>query len=118
MGRSTLRTARRRRHLHEHLRRHRLPGRHCRIRRAGRPTPAAWPQRNTEGAVTKVGIAGLDWQNVSFNFAAGLQTKGEKRNQSPPYLDTARDVEYDDIGGVRTRKPFNAMGNSILGGGT
>lgn len=65
-----------------------------------------------------MGLSGLQWQTVQLPFVGGLQQKGDKRTQNPPALDKAYDVEFDQIGGLQTRKPFSAMTNSIFGGGT
>lgn len=51
-------------------------------------------------------------------LSAGLNTKGDKRSQDPPALDKCVDAEFDDVGGLRTRKPYSALGVNILGGGT
>lgn len=61
----------------------------------------------------------VDWQLVQIPFSAGLNQKGDKREQAPPLLDICKDVEFDDVGGLRPRKPYAAMGNTTqsLGGG-
>lgn len=51
-------------------------------------------------------------------FVAGIMTKGDKRAKNPPQLDICTDVEFDDLGGLRTRHPYAAFSNSIVGGGT
>jgi hypothetical protein len=43
---------------------------------------------------------------ATFPFVAGLMTKGDKRAKNPPQLDICVDVEFDDLGGLRTRYPF------------
>lgn len=55
---------------------------------------------------------------LTIPLVAGLQTKGDRRAQEAPALDIATDVEFDDVGGLRLRFPFQAMSNAILGGGT
>lgn len=57
---------------------------------------------------------------LTIPFAAGLNTKGDKRAKQPPMLDIATNVEFDDIGGLRTRYPFTAgsFTLNIAGGGT
>ncbi len=57
---------------------------------------------------------------LTIPFAAGLNTKGDKRAKQPPMLDIATNVEFDDIGGLRTRYPFTAgsFTLNIYGGGT
>lgn len=65
-----------------------------------------------------MGIQGLNWQTVQLPYAAGLDTKGDARASSPPSLDICKDVQFDEVGGLQTRKPFATMLNSIFGGGT
>jgi hypothetical protein len=60
----------------------------------------------------------LPTQMVTIPFVGGLNTKGDRRAKSPPALDICTDVEFDDIGGLRTRYPFLDFGSDILGGGT
>jgi hypothetical protein len=60
----------------------------------------------------------LDWQVMSIGLGSGLFTKTDKRFSSPPSLDIARDVQFEELGGVQTRLPFSAMANAIFGGGT
>ncbi len=57
---------------------------------------------------------------LTVPFAAGLNTKGDKRAKQPPMLDICKDVEFDDIGGLRPRYPFTAgsFTLNIAGGGT
>jgi hypothetical protein len=57
-------------------------------------------------------------QPIAFPFAAGLLTKGNKQAKQPPALDIAKDVEFDDIGGLRTRYPYSNLSVDIYGGGT
>jgi hypothetical protein len=45
-------------------------------------------------------------------------TKGNKQAKQPPALDIAKDVEFDDLGGLRTRYPYADLGVNIFGGGT
>ena len=52
-------------------------------------------------------------QVVNIPFSSGLQTKGDQRAQDPPALDICRDAEFDDIGGLRTRKPQSSLGYGI-----
>jgi hypothetical protein len=55
---------------------------------------------------------------IAFPFAAGLLTRGDKRAKNPPALDICLNVEFDEIGGLRTRYPYAAIGSNIFGGGT
>lgn len=65
-----------------------------------------------------MGIDGLPSTSVTIPFAAGLNTRGDKRAKNPPSLDVALNVEFDDLGGLRTRYPYGAANSSLLGGGT
>lgn len=66
-----------------------------------------------------MGYGNLPTSVVTVPFVAGLNTKGDKRAKNPPMLDICTDVEFDDIGGLRTRYPFAAFSsNAIFGGGT
>jgi hypothetical protein len=60
----------------------------------------------------------LRGNSITIPFSSGLLQKGDKRLQNPPALDKCVDAEFDDVGGLRTRKPYAALGVSILGGGT
>jgi hypothetical protein len=55
---------------------------------------------------------------ATIPFVAGLMTKGDKRAKNPPALDICVNVEFDDFGGLRTRYPYVALTNTIVGGGT
>lgn len=59
-----------------------------------------------------------EWQTVQIPLASGLALKGDQRAQNPPAMDALKDAEFDDIGGLRTRKPYAALGTNIVGGGT
>lgn len=61
---------------------------------------------------------GLNWQTIQVPFTQGLETKGDVRASSPPDLDIARDLQFEEPGGLQTRKPFATLGNAIFGGGT
>lgn len=60
----------------------------------------------------------LDWQILNVPFAAGIDQKSDPRAFQPPALAIAKDVEFDELGGVQTRKPFASMATAIFGGGT
>lgn len=53
-----------------------------------------------------------------INFAFGLNTKGDQRAQPEQLLEIATNVEFDDLGGLRCRFPYDAVRTNILGGGT
>lgn len=63
-------------------------------------------------------LNGLPTATMTIPFAAGLNTRGDKRAKNPPNLDIALNVEFDDTGGLRTRYPFSALANATLTGGT
>ena len=58
------------------------------------------------------------WQTMPYPFGTGLATKHDTRARPAPALDICRDVEFDDIGGLRVRRPFVSLSNQIIGGGT
>lgn len=59
----------------------------------------------------------LDWQILNIPFAAGLDQKSDPRAFQPPALAVAKDVEFDELGGLQTRKPFAEKSAIIFGGG-
>lgn len=61
---------------------------------------------------------GLNWQTMSLPFRAGLMQKADDRARPQPFLDIAKDIQFDELGGIQTRLPFLAMSNAIFGGGT
>ncbi len=63
-------------------------------------------------------IQGLPTEVVQFPFAAGLDTKTHDYLVDPPGLVRALDVEFDEVGALRLRKPYASIGTNILGGGT
>lgn len=60
----------------------------------------------------------LDQQTVHIPLAYGLQSKVDPRALSAPALAMARDVQFEELGGIQPRLPFEAMSLSIVGGGT
>ena len=61
---------------------------------------------------------GINWQVVNLPFSAGLNQKADDRARPQPFLDIARDVQLDEVGGIQTRLPYAAAAGSIFGGGT
>jgi hypothetical protein len=57
-------------------------------------------------------------QTLNMPLAAGVNTKPDPRALQAPGLAVARDVQFDELGGLQTRKPFASLGSNILGGGT
>jgi len=62
----------------------------------------------------------LNWQTLTLPFSGSLEQKTDVRLSSPPDLDLARDVQFEELGGVQTRPPFGDVmgGGAIFGGGT
>jgi len=60
----------------------------------------------------------LNFAPLQIPLAAGLRGKTDARAKQPPALDIARDIQFDETGGVQTRKPFAGMPTAILGGGS
>lgn len=61
---------------------------------------------------------GMNWTTENLPFRAGLGQKADDRARPQPFLDIAKDVQFDELGGLQTRFPFAAMSNAIFGGGT
>jgi hypothetical protein len=59
-------------------------------------------------------VNGLAWTTVQLPFTAGLQQKADDRARQPPALDIALDVQFDELGGVQTRKPLQLLGSSYI----
>lgn len=55
---------------------------------------------------------------INIPFGAGIDRNMDARARQPPGLDIARDVQFDEVGGVQTRHPFAVTGGNIFGGGT
>lgn len=60
---------------------------------------------------------GLLAQTVAIPLAAGLSQKMDVRALEAPGLSKCVDAEFDEIGGIQTRKPYAAKGLAIAGGG-
>jgi hypothetical protein len=63
-------------------------------------------------------LNGLNWTPLTLPFSGSLEQKTDARVASSPDLDLARDVQFEEIGGLQTRAPFTAMSRNIFGGGT
>lgn len=59
----------------------------------------------------------LPRQLKEVQFTAGLNTKGDQRAQPEQQLDIALNVEFDDVGGLRCRYPFDTVRTNIIAGG-
>jgi hypothetical protein len=59
-----------------------------------------------------------NWETVQIPLAAGLDTKSDVRSGTPPQFDILKDAEFEEPGGLQTRKPFGSIGTNIYGGGT
>lgn len=55
-------------------------------------------------------MEGLNWQTIQVPLAAGLNQRQDDRARQPPYLDICKDVQFDELGGLQTCKPFGAFG--------
>lgn len=60
---------------------------------------------------------GLDWQTIEVPLAAGQEQKRDPRAVEAPNLLRATDVQFDEVGALRQRPPFEALGANIYGGG-
>lgn len=65
-----------------------------------------------------MGIQGLNWTTLQIPLVAGLNQKADDRAAPMPSLRIAKDLVFDESGGVQTRKPFAAMPTAINGGGS
>ena len=63
-------------------------------------------------------VTGLDWQTVHFSFTSGLDTKAHGYALDPPGLSSCKNIEFDEAGALRLRKPYASIGVNIYGGGT
>jgi len=63
-------------------------------------------------------MRGLDYQNWTMRFVAGLNQKADDRSLEPPELAICRDAQFDELGGLQTRYPYAELGADIFGGGT
>ena len=63
-------------------------------------------------------MKGLNWQPLQLPMAAGMNQKADDRALPAPSLAAAVDVQFDEVGGIQTRKPFSLVGSTIASGGT
>ena len=56
----------------------------------------------------------LNWQTLQIPLAAGLETGTDPRAQNPPSLAVCRDAQFDEQGGLQTRKPFATIGANVI----
>lgn len=64
------------------------------------------------------GPTGLEWQTVQIPLAGGLDLKPHPYAIKPPGLTTAKNVEFDEAGALRVRKPYTSLGTSVYPSGT
>lgn len=57
-------------------------------------------------------IRGLAWQGLEVPFTNGLDQKRGDLFRQPPALDICKDVEFDDVGELRLRKPYSVVANT------
>jgi hypothetical protein len=62
-----------------------------------------------------MGIRGLTPQRMSIPLAYGLSQKTDPRALELPALTICSDVQFDELGGIQTRKPYLAMETEIYG---
>lgn len=63
----------------------------------------------------------MSWQALQIPLVGGLSQKNDARSLQPPALAVARDIQFDETGGIQTRAPYQtlaATSNAIFGGGT
>ena len=64
-------------------------------------------------------LTGLPTSLVQIPIAAGLNQRMDARAKTPPSLDICRDGQFDEIGGIQTRLPYELLGTlAIETGGT
>jgi hypothetical protein len=64
-----------------------------------------------------MGLQGLPSQPIRVPLSGGLDQKKDLRSKEPPALDILRDMEFDLIGGLRTRYPYDALPTGTTTGG-
>ncbi len=60
----------------------------------------------------------LAWQTAHIPFGVGLNTGSDSRALAPPDLAVCRDAEFDEEGGLQTRKPYTELPSEIVDGGS
>lgn len=59
----------------------------------------------------------MPYETIDIPLAAGLNTKADSKAMQPPGLAVAKDIQFDDIGGIQTRPQYQAIadaaGNTI-----
>jgi hypothetical protein len=60
---------------------------------------------------------GLPTQLAQIAFGSGLDQKSDILSSSPPSLDICQNIEFDEVGNARTRKPFALNTLAVIGGG-
>lgn len=63
-------------------------------------------------------MEGLEWQTIEIPFAAGINTKAHKYALEPPGLLVCNNVEFDEAGALRLRRPFVGIGTDIYPSGS
>ena len=61
--------------------------------------------------------AGLEPQVVNVPLVAGLAQKSDPRALQPPGLLIAKDIQFEELGGIQTRHPTSPIGVEVVGGG-
>lgn len=63
-------------------------------------------------------MEGLEWQPIQLPFVGGLNNKVHEHALEPPELVMCQNVEFDEVGGLRLRKPYSTIGSNIYPSGT
>lgn len=65
-------------------------------------------------------MEGLNWQTIQLALAAGMNQKADSRALQPPEFTSLIDAQFEEIGGIQTRKPWETATGplDIAGGGT
>lgn len=54
-------------------------------------------------------MQGLDWQVLRLSLGAGLMQRMDDRARQPPFLDIAKDIQFDELGAIQTRYPYGDL---------
>jgi hypothetical protein len=61
---------------------------------------------------------GLDWQTWTMRLVGGIDQGQDERTLDPPGLSKCIDAQFDKVGAISTRYPYDDAMSDILGGGT
>jgi hypothetical protein len=63
-------------------------------------------------------VRGANWTPLQIPLAAGVNQRMDDRALPAPQLAAAVDVQFDEVGGIQTRKPLSLLGSTTATGGT